>query len=245
MPTCSSSGTALRRTASRRRKPRRARSRDLAREVGRRRPPGGVVGAPPALVLVPPRSSRTRSLRVLPGQRDHQQRRSDGGRTPVARHLRRCQSMFQSVLISAMGVWFLAIGAGLVLIRDAELRVGRSSTDAPDRPRVRVGQLRRSAGGVPRDLGPASGTVRRFQSRPGGGADTPHIGPFVLTNYLYPALLLGLPQIVFFAGVPLFLGAWTRRAIVVYAFPSRWWSPCWDSWSPGLQAGSTRRSTGR
>lgn len=32
--------------------------------------------------------------------------------------------MFQSILITAMGAWFLAIAAGLVLIRDAEHRVG-------------------------------------------------------------------------------------------------------------------------
>ena len=71
------------------------------------------------------------------------------------------------------------------------------------------------------------------------GPDAEHIGPFALGNYLYPTLLLGLPQILLFAGVPFMLGTTTRQAIIVFAFPVvvllftlgflTTWSPSWLS----------------
>ena len=148
------------------------------------------------------------------------------------------QSMFQSVLITAMGVWFLAIGAGLVLIRDAELRVGEMIHGTRLTAREYVwGSFAGALAAFLVIWGLYLGLSVGFNHVLATGADTPHIGPFVPGNYLYPALLLGLPQIVFFAGLPLFLGAWTRRAIVVYAFPVAVvvavlgflisWSPSW------------------
>ena len=63
------------------------------------------------------------------------------------------------------------------------------------------------------------------------------IGPFAFSNYLFPALLFGVPQILLFAGVAFFLGTWTRRPIIVFAFPMVallvtlsffvGWSPSW------------------
>lgn len=148
------------------------------------------------------------------------------------------QSMFQSVLITALGVWFLAIGAGLVLIRDAELRVGEIIHGTRLTAREYVwGSF---AGAIAAFLviwGLHLGLSVGFNHVLATGADTPHIGPFLPANYLYPALLLGLPQILFFAGVPFFLGAWARRPIVVFAFPVAMvllilgflvtWSPSW------------------
>ena len=148
------------------------------------------------------------------------------------------QSMFQSVLITAMGVWFLAIGAGLVLIRDAELRVGELIHGTRLTAREYVwgsfaGAV--AAFGVIWSL--YLGLSAGFNHVLATGADTPHVGPFVPGNYLIPALLFGLPQILFFAGVPFLLGAWTRRPIVVFAFPVAMvllilgflvtWSPSW------------------
>ena len=148
------------------------------------------------------------------------------------------QSMFQSVLITAMGAWFLAIGAGLALIRDAEHRVGEvlHSTRLTAREYV-WGSF---AGAITAFLviwGLYLGASAGFNHVLATGEDARHIGPFVSGNYLYPALLLGFPQIVFFAGVPFFLGAWTRRPIVVFAFPVAMllvvlgflvsWSPSW------------------
>ncbi len=148
------------------------------------------------------------------------------------------QSMLQSVLITAMGAWFLAIGAGLVLIRDAEHRVGEVLHST--RLTVREYVWGSFAGAVVAFLviwGLFLGASMGFNHLLATGADSPQIGPFVPGNYLVPALLLGLPQIVFFAGVPFLLGAWTRRPIVVFAFPVATllvilgflisWSPSW------------------
>ncbi len=148
------------------------------------------------------------------------------------------QSMLQSVLITAMGAWFLAIGAGLVLIRDAEHRVGEVLHST--RLTVREYVWGSFAGAVVAFLviwGLFLGASMGFNHLLATGADSPQIGPFVPGNYLVPAMLLGLPQIVFFAGVPFFLGAWTRRPIVVFAFPVATllvilgflisWSPSW------------------
>ena len=148
------------------------------------------------------------------------------------------QSMLQSVLITAMGAWFLAIGAGLVLIRDAEQRVGEVLHST--RLTVREYVWGSFAGAVVAFLviwGLFLGASMGFNHLLATGADSPQIGPFVPGHYLVPALLLGLPQIVFFAGVPFLLGAWTRRPIVVFAFPVATllvilgflisWSPSW------------------
>ncbi|MDE0179494.1 MAG: M1 family aminopeptidase [Gammaproteobacteria bacterium] len=148
------------------------------------------------------------------------------------------QSMFQSVLITAMGVWFLAIGTGLVLIRDAELRVGELIHGTRLTAREYVWG---SFAGAVAAFGVIWGLNLvlsiGFNHLLATGADTPHIGPFAPGNYLIPALLFGFPQIVFFAGVPFLLGAWTRRPIVVFAFPVAMvllilgflvtWSPSW------------------
>ena len=148
------------------------------------------------------------------------------------------QSMIQSVLIAAMGAWFLAIGAGLVLIRDAELRVGEvlHATRLTAREYV-WGSFSGAIAAFLIIWSLYLGASVGFNHVLAAGPEAPQIGPFVPGNYLVPTLLLGLPQIVFFAGVPFFLGAWTRRPIVVFAFPVATllvilgflvrWSPSW------------------
>ncbi len=64
-----------------------------------------------------------------------------------------------------------------------------------------------------------------------------YIGPFVVANYVWPALLLALPQIVLVAGASFLLGTWTRKAIPVFFLPAGllllclfflWrWEPSW------------------
>lgn len=73
-------------------------------------------------------------------------------------------------------------------------------------------------------------------------------GPFVLTNYLRPALLFGLPMILFTGGVAFWIGTSTRRAILVFVLPVAltmlsafflWtWTPAWlsEGWNRALQA---------
>jgi ABC-2 type transport system permease protein len=62
-------------------------------------------------------------------------------------------------------------------------------------------------------------------------------GPFLLVNYLRPALVFALPTIVFFLGVAFFLGERWRRPLAVFLFPVAvlllcgfflWnWAPTW------------------
>ena len=148
------------------------------------------------------------------------------------------QTMFQSILITGMGAWFLAIAAGLVLIRDSEFQIGEILHSTRLTPREYAwGSFAGAALAFLVIWGLFLAMSAGFNHVLATGEDVRHIGPFVPGNYLYPALLLGLPQIMFFAGVPFLLGAWTRRPIVVFAFPVTVvlvilgflvsWSPSW------------------
>lgn len=71
-------------------------------------------------------------------------------------------------------------------------------------------------------------------------------GPFSLANYLVPALVFGLPPILFLAGTTFAIGTWSRRPILVFTIPVAailvcgfflWnWSPSWLSvgWNRAL-----------
>jgi ABC-2 type transport system permease protein len=60
-------------------------------------------------------------------------------------------------------------------------------------------------------------------------------GPFVLTNYLIPTVVFALPTIVFITGVSFVVGEWTRRPILLFLLPVAGLLVCgfflWD-WSP-------------
>ena len=130
------------------------------------------------------------------------------------------QSMIQCIVVMGIGAWFLAIAAGLVVIRDLELQV----TEVFHSTRLTPGEY--VWGKFAGALGVffliwilylCMGAV--FNHIVAAGEDARHIGPFALSSYLYPTLLFGLPQILLFAGVPFFLGTWTRRPIIVFFFP--------------------------
>ncbi len=150
------------------------------------------------------------------------------------------QSMIQCIVVMGIGAWFLAIAAGLVVIRDLELQV----TEVFHSTRLTPGEYvwGKFAGAVGVFLAIwvlylCMGAV--FNHIVAAGEDARHIGPFALSSYLYPTVLFGLPQILLFAGVPFFLGTWTRRPIIVFFFPVlvllvtlgflTLWSPDWLS----------------
>ncbi|WP_419164062.1 ABC transporter permease/M1 family aminopeptidase [Candidatus Palauibacter sp.] len=150
------------------------------------------------------------------------------------------QSMIQGIVMLAIAAWFLAISCGMVVIRDLELQV----TEVFHSTRL-----------TPREYawGKFCGAVGAFAAawllflvflsffahivRGSGGSE--YIGPFSPWNYLFPTLLFGVPQILLFGGVAFFLGTWTRRPIIVFAFPMAsvlvtltfftTWSPDWLS----------------
>ena len=148
------------------------------------------------------------------------------------------QSMIQSFMLAGFGAWFLAIAAGLVVVRDLELQVVEVLNSTRLTPREYVWGKFAGAVGVFAIiwllyLGVGAGLNHIVQA----GGDAEHIGPFAVTSYLYPTLLFGLSQILVFGGVPFFLGTWTRRPIIVFAFPVivllftlgflTTWSPSW------------------
>ncbi len=150
------------------------------------------------------------------------------------------QSMIQCIVVMGIGAWFLAIAAGLVVIRDLELQVTEVFHSTRLTPREYVWGKFAGAVGVFLViwiLYLCAGAV--FNHILAAGEDARHIGPFALGNYLYPTVLFGLPQILLFAGVPFFLGTWTRRPIIVFFFPVTvllvtlgfltLWSPDWLS----------------
>ena len=150
------------------------------------------------------------------------------------------QSMIQCVVIMLFAAWFLAISCGMVVIRDLELQVVEVFHSTRLTAREYVWGKFWGAVGVFAAiwmfyLGFSMFMLHVVEGA--GGSDS--IGDFVLGNYLFPTLLFGLPQILLFAGIPFFLGTWTRRPILVFAFPMASvlvvltflssWSPSWLS----------------
>ena len=150
------------------------------------------------------------------------------------------QSMIQCVIIMVIAAWFLAISCGMVVIRDLELRVVEVFHSTRLTPREYVWGKFWGAVGIFAAIWMFYLGLSMFAAhvvRGAGGSDL--VGDFALGNYLYPTLLFGVPQILLFAGVPFFLGTWTRRPILVFAFPLAAilvtmtflsnWSPSWLS----------------
>ena len=129
------------------------------------------------------------------------------------------QSRIQSSAILMFGAWFLALAAGLPVIRDHELGVMEvlRSTRLTEREYV-WGKFGGALGAflffwllflcLLAGSNHLSGAVNAAEN----------IGPFSVWNYLLPTVLFGLPQILLLAGFPLLLGIWSRRPFLVLVF---------------------------
>ena len=148
------------------------------------------------------------------------------------------QSLIQTVAVMGIGAWFLTIAAGMILPREAELQVEEVLHSTPMTPGEYVwGKFAGALGVFLVGWVLFLGALVCFNHVVGSGGDADHLGPFALGNYLVPTLVFGVPQILFFAGASFFLGTWTRRPIVVFAFPVvvllltmtllTLWSPSW------------------
>ena len=143
-----------------------------------------------------------------------------------------------AVTVSTMMSFFIAAAAGMSVIRDGELRVGELLHATPLTPGEYI------AGKYAATLITALGLLAAeialillfFHAIPNAEmAETR--GPLVLTNYLRPALIIALPMLVLISGAAFALGAWTRKAILVFVLPIvlvlagfffLWsWSPSW------------------
>jgi len=132
--------------------------------------------------------------------------------------------------------FFVSVAAGMAVIQDEECRIGEVLHATPLRPGEYIGgkflavlatallvMAAHLAAMVLFNHGTPAGESREFR------------GPLHLANYLMPALIFGLPTIVFFAGVSFAVGERTRRPILVFFLPVAVLLGCmffvWD-WSP-------------
>ena len=134
--------------------------------------------------------------------------------------------------------FFIAIAAGLILLRDRETKVDVLLHSTP----LTAGEyvwgrfLAVMAGFVGLMLLWAMASAFFNHAIPNGSANEIR-GPFAFGNYLRPVLLIGLPFLLFYGGVSLYIGEKTRNPVLVFVLPVAtlllfgfflWeWSPSW------------------
>jgi ABC-type transport system involved in multi-copper enzyme maturation permease subunit len=142
------------------------------------------------------------------------------------------------VLVSALYVFFISVGAGMSLIKDDELKVGEM---------LRATRLTPAEYVWGKFFGVflayvmvlvlhVAGTIVANHVLP-HGANADSIGPFALGNYLRPMIVFALPSLLLFAGACFALGGLTKQPVLVFALPIvvlvaglalLWeWSPEW------------------
>src|SRR5689334_13174902 len=134
--------------------------------------------------------------------------------------------------------FFLAVAAGMGIIRDEELKVGELLHSTPLTPGEYVwGKFAGVGAAFALVLGLDLGLRALFNHAFVSAASSEFIGPFSVWNYVWPALLLAVPTLLFLGGASLLLGAWSRKPILVFALPTLlmlvclffvWgWEPSW------------------
>ncbi|PYQ59931.1 MAG: hypothetical protein DMF53_17955, partial [Acidobacteria bacterium] len=153
------------------------------------------------------------------------------------------QTTYVYALISFLMVsFFVAVAAGMPLIRDAEQKVGDLLHSTPLRPAEYVwGKFLAAllaAFAAVLVLPLSTGLLTHLLPDPG----SPEIyGPFHLMAYVRPLLVFLAPAVVFTAGVSFALGRWTGRAILVFLFPVLVFLLCqsflWGTYPPRISEG--------
>jgi ABC-2 type transport system permease protein len=134
--------------------------------------------------------------------------------------------------------FFIAIASGLSLLRDRETKVDVLLHSTPLTPGEYVwGRFLAVTGGFV-VLMAWQMVANAFFNHvvPNAGAQEIR-GPFAVRNYLMPVLTMGLPFLVFFAGLSMFVGEKSRNAVLVFVLPVAallvcgfflWtWAPSW------------------
>jgi ABC-2 type transport system permease protein len=141
-----------------------------------------------------------------------------------------------TVMICAMHGFFISIAAGTVVVRDDESRVGELLHSTMLRPGEYIwGKFLAVLTGFLLALG-AHLLFMMFFNHLVPSAEAAEVrGPFDLINYMRPALVFGLPMLLFLAGVSFWLGERFRRPLAVFLFPIAVLLACsfflWD-WAP-------------
>jgi len=143
-----------------------------------------------------------------------------------------------AVTVSTMMSFFVAAAAGMSVIRDGELRVGELLHATPLTPGEYIaGKYTATLATALALLLAVIGLILLFFHAIPNADMAETRGPLVLMNYLRPAAIIALPMLVVISGTAFALGAWTRRAILVFVLPIvlvlagfffLWsWSPSW------------------
>jgi ABC-type transport system involved in multi-copper enzyme maturation permease subunit len=141
-------------------------------------------------------------------------------------------------LVFLLYSFFLAVDAGMTVIRDDELRVSELLHATPLSPAEYVwGKFLAVLLSFLAVLGVHLGSAAFFNHLVPSAAALEIRGPFAPWNYLHPAILFAIPPIVFLAGISFLVGAWSRRPILVFVLPVAallfclfflWdWAPTW------------------
>lgn len=145
-----------------------------------------------------------------------------------------------AMLVSIIYAFFVAVAAGMCVIRDEEQKVGELLHATPLTPAEYVwAKFAATLAGFLVVLALNLGLMVLFNHGVPHGENVEVIGPFVAANYLRPLLLFALPVLLCLAGTSFALGTLTRMPILVFAFPVAamllgatflWnWSPSWLS----------------
>ncbi len=134
-------------------------------------------------------------------------------------------SEFQIAYVFALITWFMvsffvAVAAGMPLIRDAEHKVGELLHATPLRPGEYVwGKLLAAFLACLAAVAVLPLAVGVFSHFLQDVANPDMYGPFVLLNYVRPFLVFLVPAVLFAAGMAFAIGAFTGRPILVFLFP--------------------------
>jgi ABC-2 type transport system permease protein len=148
------------------------------------------------------------------------------------------QATFTGIFGFALYGFFVAVAAGMTVIRDEELKIGEILHGTP----LTVGEY---VWGKFVSVMTAFGVVLCFEVTFralwnhvwSSAKAAEYIGPFALWNYVFPVIVFGLPVLLFMAGTSFLVGERSRKPILVFFLPIAallvclfflWnWSPTW------------------
>ena len=146
-------------------------------------------------------------------------------------------SWSMAAITFAVYSFFVAVAAGMTIIRDDKLGVGEILHTTRLTPGEYVwGKFTAVLICFVLLLGLDLGLSMLFNHVVPNGAEPEQIGPFSAWTYLRPGLLFGLPVMLFFGGVSLAVGTRWRKPVLVFVVPIAvvmlstflWtWSPNW------------------
>lgn len=142
------------------------------------------------------------------------------------------------MMVSIVYSFFVSVGAGMSLIRDDDLRVGELLHSTRLTPGEYVwGKYLAVLASFGWVLAVHLAISILFNHVVPHGENRDSIGPFMLWNYLKPALIFAVPMLVCTVGVAFAIGGLTRKPVLVFALPIAvlmfgafflWeWSPAW------------------